>query len=61
MRMGHIPLCGTTSRAHMLEDIAIMERMQSGEKGKILSGQEMIELSHLLGIDDNLDEERFDS
>jgi len=45
----------------MLEDVAIMERMQSGEKGKILSGQEMIELSHLIGIDDNLDEERFDS
>ena len=53
MRMGHIPLCGTTSKAHMLEDVAIMERMQAGEE--ILSDQEMNEFSRLLGIDDDVE------
>ena len=58
MRMGHIPLCGTTSKAHMLEDVAIMERMQAGEK--ILSDQEMNEFSRLLGIDNYIEKEGFD-
>jgi hypothetical protein len=58
MQMGHIPLCGTTTKAHMLEDVAIMERMQAGEK--ILNGQEMNEISHLLGIHDHTEDEAFD-
>lgn len=50
MRLGHIPLSGTTSRAHMLEDVAVSERIQSGEK--ILTEQDIVEISRILGITD---------
>lgn len=50
MRMGHIPLSGTSTKQHMLEDVAISERIQSGEE--ILSDQEMSEFARILGITD---------
>lgn len=50
MTMGHTPLDGTTSRAHMAEDVAVMERIQSGEK--ILNGSDMDEIAYLLGLID---------
>ncbi len=48
MTMGHTPLDGTTSRVHMLEDVAVMERIQGGEQ--ILSAFELDEITFLLGI-----------
>ncbi len=48
MTMGHTPLDGTTSRVHMMEDVAVMERIQGGEQ--ILSATEVAEITFLLGI-----------
>lgn len=48
MGLGHTPLCGTTSKAHMLEDVAVMERIQGGEE--ILDNEELDEIAFLLGI-----------
>lgn len=49
MEIGHTPLCGTTSEAHMLEDVAVMERIQGGED--ILNGEEIDAMTDLLGIE----------
>jgi len=48
MRLGHTPLDGTTSKIHMFEDVAIMERIQNGED--ILNDSEMKEMTLWLGI-----------
>ena len=48
MSMGHTPLDGTTSKVHMMEDIAVMERIQSEEE--IFNPSEMEEITFLLGI-----------
>jgi diketogulonate reductase-like aldo/keto reductase len=48
MSMGHTPLDGTTSKVHMMEDIAVMERIQSEEE--IFNQSEMEEIAFLLGI-----------
>lgn len=50
MTMGHTPLDGTTTKTHMMEDVAVMERMQSGEQ--ILSSDEMETMTYLLGMED---------
>ena len=42
------PLSGTTSRAHMAEDVAVMERMQGGEM--ILTDHEQRQIAKLLGM-----------
>jgi diketogulonate reductase-like aldo/keto reductase len=51
MTMGHTPLDGTTTKTHMMEDVAVMERMQSGEQ--ILSSDEMETMTYLLGMKDS--------
>jgi len=48
MELGHTPLSGTTSRKHMLSDVAVMERIQAGET--ILSEEELEQMSELLEI-----------
>lgn len=48
MSMGHTPLDGTTSKIHMMEDVAVMERIQSEEE--IFNEKEMEEIAFLLGI-----------
>lgn len=50
MTMGHTPLDGTTSRVHMMEDVAVMERIQGGEE--IFTASEVEEITFLLGITD---------
>lgn len=49
MELGHTPLSGTTSKEHMLEDVAVMERIQGGEK--LLNEQEVDLLSDWLEIE----------
>ena len=49
MTLGHTPLSGTTDQNHMMQDIAIMERIQGGEK--ILTDAEVITISRMLGIE----------
>lgn len=49
MTLGHTPLCGTTSKVHMLEDVAVMERIQGGEE--ILNSDEVEVVSNSLGIE----------
>ena len=48
MTLGHTPLSGTTNQAHMMEDVAVMERIQGGEK--ILNDDDIIAISRMLGI-----------
>jgi diketogulonate reductase-like aldo/keto reductase len=56
MKLGITPLDGTTSKDHMIEDIALLRRIQSGEE--IISDQELSILVKILGIPNNtLDEE----
>jgi diketogulonate reductase-like aldo/keto reductase len=50
MSLGYItPLSGTTSPAHMAQDVAIMERIQGGEVF-FHNEQELREFAHLLGM-----------
>ncbi|GKY98425.1 hypothetical protein MPSEU_000800000 [Mayamaea pseudoterrestris] len=52
MQLGYVtPLDGTTSLEHMMEDVAVMERMEGGEK--FLSEQEMRDFGQILGLPDN--------
>lgn len=48
MELGHTPLSGTTNEAHMMEDVALMERIQNGEQ--ILDENEIAQFSQLLDI-----------
>ena len=48
MTLDHTPLDGTTNREHMLEDVAVMERIQNGEE--ILNPEEMKLMTMWLGI-----------
>lgn len=48
MSLGHTPLDGTTNRAHMAEDVAVMERIQGGEQ--ILTPDEIVWMSQRLGV-----------
>ena len=50
MTLGHTPLDGTTNKAHMMEDVAIMERIQNGEE--IMSQSDMKEMALALGLKD---------
>lgn len=49
MELGHTPLSGTTNKEHMLADVAVMERIQGGEK--LLNQQELDLLTDWLGIE----------
>jgi diketogulonate reductase-like aldo/keto reductase len=52
MQLGYVtPLSGTTSEKHMREDVAVMERMQGGEKF-FRSDEELREFAQLLGMPD---------
>lgn len=52
MQLGYVtPLDGTTDPQHMMEDVAVMERMEGGEK--FLSDQEMREFAAILGLPRN--------
>lgn len=48
MTLGHTPLDGTTNKEHMMEDVAIMERIQNGEE--ILNEDDIVEMYSILGI-----------
>ena len=48
MTLGHTPLSGTTNKKHMMEDVAVMERVVNGEE--ILSQDEIDTMSSILGI-----------
>jgi len=48
MMLGHTPLDGTTDRVHMMQDVAIMERILNGEK--VLSDGEMHFMHLILGV-----------
>lgn len=48
MALGHTPLSGTTNKGHMMEDVAVMERVQNGEE--ILSQDELESMARILGI-----------
>jgi len=48
MTFGHTPLSGSTESKHMIEDVALMERIQDGEV--ILDAEEIEEMSTILGI-----------
>ena len=49
MSLGYItPLSGTTSPIHMAHDVAVMERMQAGEK--IFTEKEQKKFANLLGM-----------
>ena len=48
MTLGHTPLSGTTSSHHMVEDVAIMKRIQGGKI--ILNDDEIFFLTNMLGI-----------
>jgi len=50
MSLGHTPLDGTTNKGHMMEDVAVMERFQHGEK--VLSEDEVDMMTRALGIID---------
>lgn len=49
MQLGHTPLSGTTSPAHMQEDVAVMERMQRGDRF-FQDEQELRSFASLLGM-----------
>jgi diketogulonate reductase-like aldo/keto reductase len=50
MSLGYAtPLDGTTNKQHMLEDVAVMERMQGGEK-IFESEEELKEFAGMLGM-----------
>lgn len=49
MTLGHTPLSGTTDQKHMMQDVAVMERIQGGEN--ILSDNEVVTISRMLGIE----------
>jgi diketogulonate reductase-like aldo/keto reductase len=52
MQLGYVtPLSGTTSEQHMREDVAVMERMQGGERF-FHSDDELREFAQLLGMPD---------
>jgi len=55
MTLGHTPLDGTTNKQHMMEDVAIMERIQNGEV--ILNDDEMSDMASFLGVDLHTDED----
>ena len=48
MTLGHTPLSGTTDIQHMMQDVAVMERIQGGEK--ILNDDDMTNIKEMLGI-----------
>lgn len=48
MTLDHTPLSGTTNKQHMMEDVAVMERVQNDEE--ILSSDEIYKMSEILGI-----------
>lgn len=48
MTLGHTPLSGTTNTAHMLQDVGVMERIQSGEQ--ILTARDVEMITLVLGI-----------
>ena len=48
MTLGHTPLDGTTNKVHMMEDVAIMERIQNDEE--ILSNEDMELMANKLGL-----------
>ena len=48
MTLGHTPLDGTTSKGHMVEDVAVMKRYLSGEE--ILNGEEMEFMADVIGL-----------
>eukprot|EP00586_Coscinodiscus_wailesii_P019533 CAMPEP_0172502716 /NCGR_PEP_ID=MMETSP1066-20121228/162199_1 /TAXON_ID=671091 /ORGANISM="Coscinodiscus wailesii, Strain CCMP2513" /LENGTH=352 /DNA_ID=CAMNT_0013278071 /DNA_START=43 /DNA_END=1101 /DNA_ORIENTATION=- len=50
MSLSHTPLDGTTSKIHMMEDVAIMERIMGGEE--ILSEDEITLMGRILGMPD---------
>ncbi len=50
MSLEHTPLSGTTNTAHMLEDVAVMERIQGGEV--IFNVEEINKFSEWLGIEE---------
>jgi diketogulonate reductase-like aldo/keto reductase len=49
MTLGHTPLDGTTNKGHMMEDVAVMERIQNGEV--ILDEEEMAVLGDIIGVE----------
>jgi diketogulonate reductase-like aldo/keto reductase len=52
MQLGYVtPLDGTTSLEHMMEDVAVMERMEGGEQ--FFSEQELHEFAGILGLPEN--------
>ena len=52
MQLGYFtPLDGTTNPQHMMEDIAVMERMEGGEK--FFSEQELHDFANILGLPAN--------
>ena len=48
MTLGHSPLDGTTSKAHMVEDVAVMKRILNGEE--ILSENEIRSMAKIIGL-----------
>lgn len=55
MTLGHTPLDGTTNKEHMMEDVAVMERIQNGEV--ILNEDEMAAMASFLGVESITDED----
>ena len=52
MSLGYVtPLDGTTSPIHMMEDVAVMERIQGGEK-IFETNEELGHMAKLLGFPD---------
>ena len=52
MSLGYVtPLSGTTSPVHMMEDVAIMERIQGGE-AIFETEEELKHMAQLLGFPD---------
>jgi diketogulonate reductase-like aldo/keto reductase len=52
MELGITPLDGTTSKEHMIEDIALLHRIQSGEE--TISDQELWILVKILGVSNSI-------
>ena len=48
MTLGHTPLDGTTSKDHMMEDVAVMKRYLSGEE--ILNEEELHFMADVIGL-----------
>jgi len=48
MEMGHTPLDGTTNKRHMMEDVAVMERVIGGDS--ILNEHEMEFMARIIGL-----------